>query len=301
MNNIGYVVTLLVTFGIVVESVYQYVDLLEEDANDFTFFHLGREPTYAHVYQLGLEICDKDAPFGSEYRGIQGALTYGCCAALFYLSTVLAHREILKGNVQKFTDVWDPYDKGFVYIETGSFLGLSSHVVAAGLRYAGSPGLIYCHDLWDDGTNVTSLADDGQSSIWDSDLLYDKGEVSRFARFYRNVVRENLQHFIIPIQGNSLQTLRIHPDESAHMIFVDGSHTYENVLADLGEAWRILKPGGVLLGHDCLPTSQEALTMEEADQTRGVRKAVKQFCAERGLTWQIVGLTMYMFIIEKPF
>ena len=250
---------------------------------------------------MGLSLCDKDAPFGSEYRGIQGALTFGCCAALFYLSTVLSHREILEGRVTQFTGEgqYDPYEKGFVYIETGSFLGLSSHVVAAGLKYAASPGLIYCHDLWDDGTNVTSLGDDGQSSIWDSDLLYDKGAPSRFARFYSNVIREQLQHFIIPIQGNSLVTLRIHPSESAHLIFVDGSHTFENVYQDLVESWRILKPGGILLGHDCLPASQELMTMEEADQKRGVRKAVKKFCSERGLKWQIVDFTMYMFRIEK--
>lgn len=254
------------------------------------------------TYALGEKLCTA-SEFGSEYNGIQGALTEGDCAALFYFAAWGAHEQIVMGNMPAMHSKeyqYNPHTQGLVYIETGSFLGLSSHIVAAGLIYAGSQGLIYCHDLWDLGTNTTSLLNDGSGSLWNHQLVMGKENSSRFARFYANVMKEKLQHFIIPIQGNSMETLRIHPKESAHIIFIDGSHTFENVLSDLVEAWRILKPGGALLGHDCLPGSMEKLTSEEEGRHRGVRAAVQQFCADRGnLTWYILANTMFMFYIPK--
>ena len=39
-------------------------------------------------------------------------------------------------------------------------------------------------------------------------------------------------------------------DESFHVVYVDGSHFYDDVLADLREAKRIVKPGGIVCGDD---------------------------------------------------
>ena len=252
------------------------------------------------TYAIGEKLCTA-SEFGSVYKGIQGALTEGDCAALFYFAAWGSYEQIRVGNVPSMHGKYEynPHTRGYVYVETGSFLGLSSHIVAAGLIYAGATGLVYCHDLWDMGTNTTSLLNDGTGSLWDHELLLDKQTPSRFARFYSNVIREELQHFIIPIQGNSLVTLRIHPSESAHLIFVDGSHTFENVYQDLVESWRILKPGGALLGHDCLPESMERATSEEEGRGRGVRAAVKLFAAETNATWYILANTMFMFYIPK--
>jgi hypothetical protein len=105
---------------------------------------------------------------------------------------------------------------------------------------------------------------------------------------------------ILGSKGNSTQTLTIHPDNSAHMIFIDGSHTFETVYHDLLEAWRILRPGGLLLGHDCLPEYEEQVTLEEgSDEKRGVRAAVIRFTSERDLSVAILNNTLYMFVIHK--
>jgi predicted O-methyltransferase YrrM len=35
------------------------------------------------------------------------------------------------------------------------------------------------------------------------------------------------------------------------LVFVDGAHTFEYVQNDSQKAWRMLKPGGVVVWHDC--------------------------------------------------
>ena len=40
------------------------------------------------------------------------------------------------------------------------------------------------------------------------------------------------------------------PDSSIDLLFVDGSHQYEQVKRDLENYWLKVKTGGILLGHD---------------------------------------------------
>lgn len=51
-------------------------------------------------------------------------------------------------------------------------------------------------------------------------------------------------------RGYSHQILALWSDKSADMFFIDGSHTLPNVLLDIAEAYRILKPGGWIVVHD---------------------------------------------------
>jgi predicted O-methyltransferase YrrM len=51
-------------------------------------------------------------------------------------------------------------------------------------------------------------------------------------------------------QGKSLDALEFVEDESCDLIYIDGDHRYEGVLADL-KGWRNkLKDGGIMAGHD---------------------------------------------------
>jgi Methyltransferase domain len=43
--------------------------------------------------------------------------------------------------------------------------------------------------------------------------------------------------------------------ETFDIIFIDGLHTYEQVLVDILNSAKVLNPGGVIVMHDCLPTS----------------------------------------------
>ena len=116
-----------------------------------------------------------------------------------FVSAILAYDRASKSTKN---EVNQPLD--FVYVETGTFHGLSSHLVASGMVYGGirpGRGLIYCHDLFDLGTVNTTTDEKGQS-MWKwlnpNDL---ESPLSRLLVFYNNVRRNNLLSFVIPIQG----------------------------------------------------------------------------------------------------
>jgi len=64
----------------------------------------------------------------------------------------------------------------------------------------------------------------------------------------------------VGVDPNSGGTLRMTSDaffaqnkETFDIIFIDGLHTYEQVLKDILNAAKVLNPGGTILMHDCLP------------------------------------------------
>ena len=156
------------------------------------------------IYNIGMSLCVVD-DFAVNFDGIQGPLTRGDCGALFYLTTMLAKLELKNSNFEKvwFNEYLNVYETGFVYIETGSFMGLSANIVAEALKVTKTPGIVYCHDLFDDGDASTSLttqpSDTG--SLWDSYALQANRSKTRLARFYEHVWRKKLNHVVIPIAG----------------------------------------------------------------------------------------------------
>ena len=78
-------------------------------------------------------------------------------------------------------------------------------------------------------------------------------------------------------------------------------------LRDFREAWRILQPGGFMVGHDCLPEDNDVIHVGMG--ANGVRKALRVFLREAGVafydpiresnSWWIVNYTAYMFLIRK--
>lgn len=62
-------------------------------------------------------------------------------------------------------------------------------------------------------------------------------------------------------------------DQGADVVFVDGLHTYDQTYRDVQNALKVLNSGGVILVHDCLPTSEDearvAPSYEEAGRLNG--------------------------------
>lgn len=79
----------------------------------------------------------------------------------------------------------EPY---FKYVETGSYMGLSAHIITSSVLKMGVPMLTYCHDLFNDAV----------TEIWQQTGLHDK---TNLQRFYDNVKRNNYIGNIIPIIG----------------------------------------------------------------------------------------------------
>jgi len=51
-------------------------------------------------------------------------------------------------------------------------------------------------------------------------------------------------------RGPSAEVLKTLGDASAAAVFLDGDHSYEGLKSDIEHGLRIVKPGGVLAGHD---------------------------------------------------
>jgi predicted O-methyltransferase YrrM len=148
-------------------------------------------------------------------------------------------------------------DEGCVYLETGSYIGCSSILVALLSKKA----TVYAHDIW----------------VSDFDLLSDNsvpppkidGGSDYFKVFYDNVRKNKLQNRVIPIRGDSAYTVNcVHEDDSVTMAFIDGDHSEDGILRDLNAVYPKIKPGGVILCHDCVHGS---------DARKGLSKFGKEF------------------------
>ncbi len=125
-----------------------------------------------------------------------------------------------------------------VGLEVGSFAGES-----AGLFWAsGKFDWLHCVDPWPEDQERVHRAEER------FDLLH--GRNTR----------------IVKHKGTLIDCFRWLPDFD--FIYIDADHNYVPVMRDIGQALLLLKPGGILAGHDC------------AEHCPGVVRAVKEYFGE---------------------
>ncbi|MDD4592738.1 MAG: class I SAM-dependent methyltransferase, partial [Parabacteroides sp.] len=121
-------------------------------------------------------------------------------------------------------------------LEIGSFFGCSSYFAAKTMGLLKSDALLYCCDNWK-GAN--------------GGVEYLSGCVDTMA-YFRGVMRYlGVSEQIVPLAGDSSTCLDAFRDDYFDIIFIDGGHQYETVLNDITTAVRLIKPGGLIMGHDC--------------------------------------------------
>jgi predicted O-methyltransferase YrrM len=116
---------------------------------------------------------------------------------------------------------------GFSIVEIGSYLGASTAFL--GFAAMRNDGFVHAIDPW---TN-DAMGAEGQRDTW--------------AEFRNNT--EPFKHYIVPHQGYSTDVAKAGPIP-CDMLFIDGDHNYDAVVADLRAWLPSLKPGGVLAMHD---------------------------------------------------
>lgn len=109
------------------------------------------------------------------------------------------------------------------------------------------------------GRSTRALADNGFAGSkiwavdpWTGDYYDEAGSDIRVNTYVMPQFCENLKDHIetgrvIPVRNFSYNfSLGHHVD----MVFIDGDHRYETVVRDIKKAYELLKPGGLISGHD---------------------------------------------------
>jgi hypothetical protein len=159
-----------------------------------------------------------------------------------------------------------------VIIEVGTFLGASALHMAELTRKLGLDSLILCIDDFRGWLGFRDLVGFVNMVNGDVLLLY---------QFMQNVVQNNATGSVLPIPFSSGSTLEILCEWGVFgdLIEIDAGHDFNSAWADINRAYRILRPGGVIFGHDYFT----------AADNRGVRRAVNLFAQMNGLKIQTDG------------
>jgi predicted O-methyltransferase YrrM len=125
-------------------------------------------------------------------------------------------------------------------VEIGSASGRGSTEIA-GEFVKRSGGILYCIDTWPD---------------------------RRYFAFLTNIQILDLEGTVIPVRSPSLEAAVLFEDKSLDAVFVDGSHFYHDVLADLDAFLPKIRTNGYIFGHDLYDTPsrfdrQELLSLSE--------------------------------------
>lgn len=142
-------------------------------------------------------------------------------------------------------------------IEVGSWKGQSTVTLAEN-----SNAQIYCIDTWLGAVEFYT------QPTPERDLMKKYGYPQVYYQFLSNIVHHNLQDMVTPIPLPSNIAHVVAPN--AELIYIDASHTYEDVLLDCKNYWNKLENNGIMFGDDYTNSCFE------------VKKAVDEFAQSIG-------------------
>lgn len=151
-------------------------------------------------------------------------------------------------------------------IEIGTFLGASAIHMAELTRELGLQTQILCIDDFRGWPGLSSQFRDIKMVNGNSMLLY---------QFMQNVVEVNATEAVIFLPFSTGATLEKLCEWGVFgdMIEVDAGHDFHSAWSDINRAYKLLRPGGVMFGHDYFTVADN----------RGVRRAVNMFARVNGL------------------
>lgn len=115
-------------------------------------------------------------------------------------------------------------------VEFGSLHGRSSRAMADNMAKFGK---MWCVDPWRGDTYTA----DGKETISTYCMPY----------FIQNLKEYVDSHRVIPVREFSYRFSLPH---KVDMVFIDGNHNYDVVVKDIKKAYELLRPGGLICGHD---------------------------------------------------
>lgn len=162
-------------------------------------------------------------------------------------------------------------------LEIGTWLGGSAILMANALKSLGLvDSRILCVDTWL-GSSEHWLDMPGLPESFR--LTFDGGHPDLFDRFVANVAASGHTDLIEPFPIDSHNAFIVLETKGLtfDVIYIDASHDYDSVKAEICKAWSLLRPNGMLLGDDYWPFQP------------GLVRAVKEFSAEVGVAFRDLG------------
>ena len=156
--------------------------------------------------------------------------------------------------------------KPSLIIEVGTWKGQSALFMADYVRSMGFQTKILCVDTW-----LGSI----EHLTFPEMLMPVNGYPTIYYQFIANVKHASFENVIIPFPQTSTEAARWLKQKGiiAQLIYLDASHTEDDLYSDMNNYWELLSEGGIMVGDDL------------SDSYPGVRAAVERFCAERGVSF----------------
>jgi len=131
-------------------------------------------------------------------------------------------------------------------IEVGAWHGQSTINMAKILKEDNRDCHITTVDTW-----LGALEFIGANS-GDRNLRMKNGYPQVYYQFLSNVVHNGVQDYITPLPTTSLIAARWFQKQNmtADLIYIDASHDYDDVRADIEAYWPLLNKGGIMFGDD---------------------------------------------------
>lgn len=139
-----------------------------------------------------------------------------------------------------------------VFFEIGSWRGRSSVYMGVEIINSGKDLKMICVDTWEG-----CVENKGHELLENNGLYKD---------FQKNItpVEDIRPGTLLAMRMTSIEASQYVDDKTLDFVFIDASHDYENVIADIRAWYPKVKEGGVIAGHD-YPT------------WAGVKKAVDEY------------------------
>lgn len=163
-------------------------------------------------------------------------------------------------------------------IEVGSWKGQSTITMAKACKELGLETRIFCIDTWLGAEEFYT------KPTADRDLMFKFGYPQVYYQFLSNLIHEDVVDMVETVTLPS--NIGVNLVENAELVYIDGSHSFEDVSTDLKNFWAKVKIGGVMFGDDYGNTA-----------FRGVKRAVDEFAKNKNLEVEI--FNNWFWIIRK--
>lgn len=130
-------------------------------------------------------------------------------------------------------------------LEIGSWAGASAITWSKALEKLGREGKVTCVDKWQPYFEEAIETD---SHYQQMNQAARDGKI--FNLFLHNIRAAHVSHIIDYRIGNARDILPVLPRTTFDIVYIDGSHLFESVRADITEAKRLVQDGGIICGDD---------------------------------------------------